>query len=267
MSPVLYQSRGGVADGKYLPGQYSWPVAKQLVSALVTGVPPVSGTLKLYLEIGGTLTDLFIAIPSGGAAFNVASALSAMVAANQVVRWLAAFDGAPEDAATQVSLSLVFVPVGSLPSSGLTVRDGASGMVFYSYDPAPHRFNPVIPAGVTPGWSLSQSGDVSLSLAIGGIEALSVAGGVVMAEAFFALGGTADPSAVRAEFFAGARRIGVVAADGFRAANVSEDAPAPASALSAQYGKQFQFWSGGTLTALLDDTGLTATALEESAEP
>lgn len=269
MSPILYQLSGILPDGKYLPGQYQWPSARQLLQVLVNGRRPTSGTLKLYLEIGGVRSDFFISISAGTTSFTIARSLFAVVPARTDVRWQAVFDGAPEEAASQVALTLTLGPMGSVTNPALTVRDGGSGLVYYTYDPATHTFTDVVPAGITPLWALAQVGDALLTLSIQGAVALRVAAGVVTTKEFYALGGTQTVEAPRAVFYVGNVPVASLTQDIFRVADGFEvDAPVlTLSPLDGEFYHRFEFWSGGVLTAALNGAGLEALSLVESTTP
>src|SRR5580658_6650274 len=87
MQPLLFQQSGELADGNYLPGQYSFPYPVQLQSALLIAR---GGTGNLTLEVNGTLTAITFGLagPATETEYRAARAnLGLVVPANQALRW------------------------------------------------------------------------------------------------------------------------------------------------------------------------------------
>lgn len=263
MRPVIYQKSGLLADGEPLPGQYQWATSRQLTGVTVSGQPPSAGTLQLVLEIGGVLTDFAVVIPAGTEPFEFSQELLATIPAATDVRWQAVYDGSPETAASQISLTMTVLPTGSVQPPSLTVRDGGSGQTCYQYDPSTHQFSAVIPAEFTPGWVLAQDGANDLSVSIGGVVVFQVQNGAVYVNSGYALGGVASADNPRAVFYCGDTPLATVSASGCRFANVTEEAPDEVSSLDMTSQTRFEFYSGGELTAVLDATGLTTAQVIE----
>lgn len=271
MNPVIYQISGPLVDGQYLPGHYEWTGPVQLIGFLLQGMRPASGTLQLKLEIDGVLTDYAMSIASSADAFTptftTTATLLATVPANQKVRFLASFDGLPEQAASGISLTLTVAPAGTVGTPALVVKDGWSGIVCYTYDPLSSVFTKVAPSGFAPAWAIVQSGLSSFSLQFNDVEVFAVKDGEALADFFVALGGTASTVFPQAQFWVGNDLVATVNEDGgFIAANVSEGTPAALSELDLAYWNQFEFWSG-SLTAVLNANGLTAASIDESNTP
>lgn len=264
MSPVVYPLSGVLVNGEYLPGHYWWTYPVVITGILWTGQSPSAGTLTLQLEINGVLTDYSITIPSGAGTFSGSDELSASVPAGQMVRWLASYSGTPDEAATEVALTMTVAAAGTMPPlPALTVRDGATGIIFYTYNPQTAVFTDVIPAGVGVNWALIQNGQTSLVIQSNGQTPFSVENGALSAGAFSDASPIAPLGNALAVFYVGNTVVGTVGVDGtFYAASLTEGAPSAGSALTAAYWAQFQFWSGGALTATLSAAGLTAADLE-----
>lgn len=190
-----------------------------------------------------------------------------MVPANQKVRWLASFDGAPEDAASNITLTLALVPAGVVGNQLLTVRDGGSGIVYYGYDPDTHQFINAVPAGITPAWVINQAGDSSITISFAGQVVMDVASETVSILSLIARGGTQTVQTPRAVFYINNVPIATVTADAVMVADVTEASPEVLSSLDGDFGYRFEFWSGGVLTATLDGTGLTAADVVEAVSP
>jgi hypothetical protein len=110
MSPGLFQLQGVLLAGAYVIGEYVLPVDSILGRAILVCQQPLSGTLRVGLEIGGTLTGDELVVPGSQYAngtFEVRLDLNRAVPANAVVRWRAtSFDGPPEEAASDVGITI-----------------------------------------------------------------------------------------------------------------------------------------------------------------
>lgn len=268
MSPVLYQKNGVLIDGEYLPGHYWWTSDVVITGILVQGTMPTAGTFHLQLEINGVLTDYALPVQAGTGAFKLTDSLVAAVPADQNVRWKASFSGTPAQAPMAVALTMSVAPAGAVVNPVLTVRDGATGIVYYSYNAQTGVFAKVVPLGVTPAWALIQDGETELLIQYNGSEIFSVENGAVNAETFSASNPVSPKGTAAAIFYVGNTPVGTLTkTGGFYAANITEDSPAQLSELSAAYYSQFEFWSNGQLTAALGATGLTAASIVESNTP
>lgn len=265
MLPVLYQLSGTLGNGQYLPGHYWWTSTVVVTRIQVMGNRPTAGTLTLQLEVDGTLTSYSIAIAAGTGPFVVEDSLVASVISNEEVRWRASYDGLPEQAASAVCLLMTVAPLGAVALPDLTVRDGGSGLIYYCYNPTTGLFISTVAASVSPAWTLTQEGQTSLAISFSGTEVFSVRNGVVAVETFYAMGGVATGVVPRAEFWVGDTKVATLTGTGeLWVVSLCEGAPSLGSALALAYYSQFAFYSNNTLTAILNASGLTALALDES---
>ena len=121
---IVFQSSGVLGDGKYLAGQYAWPVAQRLGRAVLECVPPSAGVLTLELEVDGVGTGISFTVPALQEWARVprrwrqGQMIGLQVAAGAVVRWRASFDGATEEAASQMSVSVAVGPWGMAGAFG-----------------------------------------------------------------------------------------------------------------------------------------------------
>lgn len=274
MNPVLYQINGVLPADQYLPGQYQWPYAVQLTSALLDcQSPPSSGTLILTLEVGGVLQSFQFTIPSGVGGMVVPRSMNVLVPANTPVRWLATFANAPEDTATQLAIMLQAVPQSTSQVAAiqpkLTVQwvNGRERLTLFNYDANTRTFTETSPGISTGRATLTQSGNTQLTISIGmslpQTEVLNVSGMQFFAPAFIAIGGVASGQTPRLLFNVDNVTVATLATDGLRVVELSEDDPPVLAPSDAGFYSRFEFYSSGVLTAVLNGQGLTALDLEE----
>lgn len=248
-----------VASG-YVPGRYRWGQAMRLTGAVLTCTGPTAGTLTLQLEVGGALAGPEFTVTAGLGEVQRALALGVPVPAGSLVRWRVQFDGAVEEAAAGVAITLSAeattvarqLEVWEVLAVGRQRR-------LYGYDAVAHQFLMGDDAGQ---FTIVQNGDTGLSVnytpgSWGGTAGLKmeVAAGEVRAVRFMAGGGTITAVMPRLEFKADGRVIGRLTHEGeLRVAELREEAPTATEA-------GFEFWSGGALTGTLTESGLTAGGL------
>lgn len=269
MNPVLYQING-VLLGSYLPGQYQWPFAVQLTTALLDCQgPPSAGVLALMLEVGGVLQGPQFTIAASSAPVEQPLTLNVLVPANTQVRWRAVFAGAPEAGAVQLSLTMQPVEQSisrvTVPTPALTLQylSGGARTTLFNYDPVGNAYTEVTP-GISSGLvALTQTGNTQLSIALPTVATLTIASGVITAPAFIARGGVMPVSSPVLLFCVNGSVIATLAQDGLRVVNLVEGTPVLAAPGSVAFASQFQFWSQGSLTGLLGSTGLTGLLFQE----
>lgn len=263
MAPILFELSGVLPDSQYLLGDYSFGYPVKLLQALLTCRPPSSGSLTLTLEVGGVLTSTsFYVSASTQGEVTQALDLSVIVPANASVRWQAAFNGAPEDAASYASVTMNMVPYSgaiSSPPMGVIWVNQTERLNLFMYDPGSHGFTETV-LGISQGRaSIVNSGpDNTLTISIQGQSVLVVENGAVCAQQFQAIGGVATSESPRLEFMIGSQRVATLTGSGvLRVANIVEAVP------SAVSPGQYAFYSQGELTAVLAATGLTAVGITE----
>jgi hypothetical protein len=256
VNPIIFQLAGNLTDGRYVPGEYSWPCAVILNNAAVgCDDYPTAGTLTITLEVGGVLTQQAFTInPSGP--LNPVLTLNVDIPANTVVRWKASFDGTPAESADGVAI-MVYPTLASLqPDPPLTIQwiDGASSLTLFNY--VNGQFVETSP-GISWGLlTISQTTDQIL-FSVAGTAALLIQNGVCHANDFYAEGmqSTDNP---RVQFQIGGVPIANLSATALYVVNVNE---AP-TALGPQ-GSEFDFFNNGVLVAVLSGSGLVAAQIEE----
>ena len=188
MQPVLYQLNGELLDGRYLPGQYAWPVPMTLASAeVLLPAPLATGTLQLALEVGGLLTGDVLVMAAGTSPL-VSLALAVAVPAQTPVRWRASFSGSPAQCPTGVQLLLTAAPTPALVKPPLRVNwvYGKERLPLYAYDPTTYQFTDISNGLAVGRCTLDQS--LGFRLALQGVSQLQIGGagaaGVVIAPQF-----------------------------------------------------------------------------------
>jgi hypothetical protein len=264
LNPVLFEINGPLPDGKYLLGRYRWSRAMRLSSALLTCRPPASTDLTLVLEVGGVLTGAAFTVKSGGEEVTQSQALNVVVPANASVRWKAVFSGAPENAASNATITLQIIPdTGAIiqPTLVVTWANGSERLPVFSYDAPSHTFSPLPTAS---GRVTITNQDSTLSITIQNTPVLFVSAAKFYVNELQAMGGTATPESPRLEFQVGGQRIATLTKSGVLLVAQLTDGPPPAlSPTDAEFYRRFEFYSHGVLTAVLSATGLTALNLEE----
>jgi len=254
MNPLIFQVAGEQGDG-YLPGAGQWPVPVVLSSGVFAcAYPPLAGSLTLTLEVGGIDRGQLVVGPAGVAP---ASFWPVTVPANTAVRLRASFAGAATDypAGLAVTVQVAVAVVSRIPDT-YTVRwiSGSAGALLMTYDPATRLFQEVVP-GVLASFQAGCSQGATFSLSLAGVELFRVAGGVVRAAEFLALGATAYAQPGLQLVLNGVP-VATLTAAGVHMVDITEGTPDATLA-------GFQFYSGGGLTATLGRSGLTALAVVE----
>jgi hypothetical protein len=268
MQPVLYQLNGSLPADKYLPGQYQWPFATQITTALLDCQPPAGGVLALILEVGGVLKAFRFTVAAGTTALVIPQNVNVLVPANTVVRWKAAFSEAPEAAAVDVALTMQVVPqsisqVTAVPPK-LTVQwsNGIERLTLFNYNPTTHTFSEATP-GISAGRATVTQSAPQTSVFIGATEVLRVAGSKLFSPSFFALGSTVSKYSPTLTFQVDTLPVARLDLGGFRVVDLTEGTPAALSPTDAGFNSRFEFWSGGVLTAALNANGVVALEVDE----
>lgn len=264
---ILFEHNGIIGAGEYLPGHYAWSQDMRLtVARLRCDAPPESGVLTMALEVGGVLTGEIFNITAGGKV-AVSMPLSRVVPANATVRWLVTgFTGPMADAAMEIGITLEAGPAGFsqffIHGALMTVNwaEGRLCTPIFNYNPATRIFTERFPGSSQGRARVQKNGDTAISFFIGSVEALRVAPsarvtGVLSVPNLIAIGPVATKTSPRLEFMV----------NGFRIATLTQSqllVPAAVSATPVAAAGQFQFYSGGNLTAALSLTGVVATAFK-----
>ena len=217
MRALLFQRNGVVLDGTYLPGTYRYASGVRLVSAELTGCrrAPTAGTLRLELEVGGTLTGIAFEVSARNGETRQSRALGVLVAAGQAVRWRAAFTGEPAEAAAGVAITVAVGPVvGTVtPTLGVDWTDGSARVRLYAYRDGWYQAVGTGRATVT-----TTGSEVWLD----GVRVMRAGPDWVEAAAWREGGLGCGGS--RVEFWIGEERVGVVTAAGMRVRRLVEGA-------------------------------------------
>lgn len=269
MTSAIYQLNGVPPADGYIPGQNQWTTPMQVLYATLTCQPPTSGILTLSLEVGGVLTGFQFTVGAGTAPVRRSNAVLASIPANTLVRWKAAFTGTPEQAATQVAITMRLTPqsvsqVTAVPPV-LTLQwvNAAERLTLFNYNATTHTFVETSP-GISAGRaSITQSGDTQISISIGATEVLRAAAGQLLAPSIVAQGGVTSTQSPRLSFCVDNVAVATVAADALRVVELTEGTPAALTWSDAGFNSRFAFYSGGMLTAVINATGLTALEVGE----
>ncbi|HXP62042.1 MAG TPA: hypothetical protein VN829_16215 [Dongiaceae bacterium] len=246
MATLIYQRGGVVLDGSYLPGVHRFSRAKRLLSAQLTCQPPTAGVLRLELEVAGMLMGWAFTVGAGQGEVRQSLALGVPVDAGAKIRWRASFDGSTEQAATDVAVTVASGSAVTTPAvTGQVVwTDGSATVPLYAF--------------LNGGYVALTSGRATVmpdgeTIWLDGALALNATGGALLARSWREGGLAARGS--RLEFWLASERVGVLNSEGMWVRRLTEGTPG---------GEGFTFSSGGTVAAMLDATGLTATALTEN---
>jgi hypothetical protein len=242
--PIVFQLNGALSDGRYLPGQYQWPSAARLTGALVAAPLPFGGSLTLQLEVGGALTGDTLAV-AGCGNFSEKVSLAVSVPANAAVRWRVAFAGDVTVSPMEISVTVLWEPVGGVAPVDLSLRwvDGPERLRLFAYDPATQGFTDVSD-GLSVGRAYVDTSN-GTSIFLQGVEQLRVRGGMVLARVFnVGVPVTGNP---RLEFTRNGLVLGTLTADGWFVPDLIEIP----GVLAAVGGIGFDFYNSGTLTAAL----------------
>jgi hypothetical protein len=107
-NPILFTRGGILLDGDHLLGAHRWSGAVTLGTAHLVARPPVEGTLRVLLEVGGVATgQAFTVGASDELEVRQSLVLNRVVPAGQTVRWAIEFDGEGEEAATAASVTVM----------------------------------------------------------------------------------------------------------------------------------------------------------------
>ena len=261
MRPVLYQINGPLTDGRYLPGEYKWPVAVVLTRAELDCWAGARGTLTLTLEVGGVLTGESFQVGPENSRWQTALQLLAYVPANTLVRWKASFTGSAEDAPTQMAVvAYPFLPADIInPALRLNWVNGWERWPLFNYDPATGLYTQA-PGAIQSRVTLTQG--ATFSVVIDGVESLRVAGGIFYANDFD-VRGVASADRPQVQFVMGGTVLAMLTGTAFYLPDLTEGAPAALVAEDPNYFRRFSFLNNGNLEATLDGDGLTANQLTE----
>jgi hypothetical protein len=267
MSPVLFELNGVLPNGKYLLGQPRFRSPVRLTQAVLTCRPPATGTLTLALEVGGLLSGVaFTVRASTDDEVRQTLGLSLSLPANTLLRWKASFDDAPENAASNVAISVGVQAQGILanprPALGLVWVNRQERSTLFAYDPVAHSFFETA-AGISSGRASVTASGSNLIFAFNGAAALVITAGGIETPCLRE-GSLVTAESPRLEFMADGLRVATLTATGLLVRGVNEALPSVLSQDDPAFWSRFELWAAGALRATISPDGLTTMIFEQA---
>lgn len=258
----IYQINGLVPQDGYLPGQYRWPVPVNIASALLRcETLPVSGVLRVELEVGGVLSGLAFNVLSDQVLHQIELPVNASVPANTWVRWKVISDH--ESASLAITLTVIRNPA---PYPDLTLEwfNATERLTLYDYSPATHLFTPTPQnEALTPSRLVVEDSAGVFTIAIQGTECLRVEGGALTVPFIKSGLGIASLTNPRVQFMVGKVPIATLTKTQLIVNGLTEDAPEALAQANPAFWERFEFYSDGLLTGALNLAGLVINAVDE----
>ena len=276
---ILFQCNGVLGPGRWLPGAGQWGYATRLTGAALTVRPAAGIAWQLALFVGGLATgNVFTVAPWVGSGVpgvvRRTLALNVLVPQGAAVQWQVS--GGPADQeewAMEAAVVVTEAPVTTTDAAlgvaqfGVNYVDGVSTPV-YAYNAASRTWTPTTAAGVLGVGIVNAGPGVSCSIQLTasgrpGMQVLAVAAGQVALGYVIGKGSTRPPVAgPRLDFLINGQRVASLGTDGGLGV-VNAQEVAPGDPAWTQDVLQFQFYSGGSLAAVLGPSGLVALAVVE----